>query len=280
MKIAPFYIMLPAILLGMLAMIAHGVTSLIWSQNISIWLITTMICAVYIIRSKKSGLQTSISQICMVIVLLLFTFWTSDLEGVHRWVSVGPINIHVASLLLPLLIINLYILAVNKQELLFMAVTMITIFLLLLQPDASQVSAFGCAAAALMLRTCKLRKGMILTLALIITAIVLAWMNLDHLGPVSYVEDILDLVADMGVIWLVLGVAAQILLLYPFAKYAKESPVFFAIGVYYLITLISTFFGHFPMPIMGYGISPIIGYSIAIAWIYKNKENIGVIRVL
>ena len=32
-----------------------------------------------------------------------------------------------------------------------------------------------------------------------------------------------------------------------------------------------TFLGNFPMPIMGYGISPIIGYIIAITWLNNNK---------
>ena len=39
------------------------------------------------------------------------------------------------------------------------------------------------------------------------------------------------------------------------------------------MTMIVTLVGHFPMPIMGYGISPIIGYLIAITWLNKNKEN-------
>ena len=37
------------------------------------------------------------------------------------------------------------------------------------------------------------------------------------------------------------------------------------------MTMIVTLFGNFPMPIMGYGISPVIGYLIAITWLNKNK---------
>lgn len=57
---------------------------------------------------------------------------------------------------------------------------------------------------------------------------------------------------DMGSILLFLGVVA-------------------ALGLYFLMTILVTFVGHFPMPIMGYGISPIIGYLIAITAIQKLK---------
>ena len=37
------------------------------------------------------------------------------------------------------------------------------------------------------------------------------------------------------------------------------------------MVMIVTLFGNFPMPIMGYGISPVIGYFIAITWLNNNK---------
>ncbi|MDM5332992.1 hypothetical protein QUF56_07100 [Ureibacillus composti] len=37
--------------------------------------------------------------------------------------------------------------------------------------------------------------------------------------------------------------------------------------------LIVTLIGNFPMQIMGYGTSPIIGYLISITWLNKNKES-------
>jgi hypothetical protein len=36
--------------------------------------------------------------------------------------------------------------------------------------------------------------------------------------------------------------------------------------------MIVPFIGLFPMPVMGYGISPIIGYLISITWLHQNKE--------
>ncbi|WP_091547697.1 hypothetical protein [Alkaliphilus peptidifermentans] len=42
----------------------------------------------------------------------------------------------------------------------------------------------------------------------------------------------------------------------------------------FLTILISTLFGNFPVPLMGYGISPIIGYFIAITWLLKVNTKV------
>jgi hypothetical protein len=43
------------------------------------------------------------------------------------------------------------------------------------------------------------------------------------------------------------------------------------IGLYYILIIVSTLFGNFPVPLMGYGISPIIGYYAAMTWYAKVK---------
>ena len=42
-----YFLMLPAIFIGTLAMVSYGVTSSIWIQNIIIWLIGTVLGSVY-----------------------------------------------------------------------------------------------------------------------------------------------------------------------------------------------------------------------------------------
>lgn len=44
-----------------------------------------------------------------------------------------------------------------------------------------------------------------------------------------------------------------------------------SLGIYFLVSILVTFFGNFPMPIMGYGGSPVIGYIIVITWLKKNQ---------
>lgn len=98
---------------------------------------------------------------------------------------------------------------------------------------------------------------------------------LDGLEPVSYVEGIITLVSDMGMIWFVLGIISlAILSLTFFILPPKENKMLsMCFGIYFMVILISTVFGNFPVPLMGYGISPIIGYFISIIWFSKSKIN-------
>ena len=52
-KVTPYFLMLPAIVIGMLAMISYGVASSIWIQNILIWLVGTVLGFVFLVGTRK-----------------------------------------------------------------------------------------------------------------------------------------------------------------------------------------------------------------------------------
>jgi hypothetical protein len=108
------------------------------------------------------------------------------------------------------------------------------------------------------------------SLILTVAFLIMSWLFLDDLAPVPYVEDIIFLVADLGSVWFVLGILSLLLVLSPFFYYGRKNIISLTLGVYFLMAMIVTLFGNFPLPIMGYGISPIIGYFIAISWLNKN----------
>jgi hypothetical protein len=96
---------------------------------------------------------------------------------------------------------------------------------------------------------------------------------LDNLPAVAYVERIVSLSANMGLMWLILGVISLVMLPMPFILFPPKNLKLpsICVGLYYIIILVSTLFGNFPVPLMGYGISPIIGYYISITWYAKSK---------
>ena len=55
--IISYFLMLPAIFLGTLAMVSYGVTSSIWIQNIIIWILGTVLGSVFIIRNKEKNIS-------------------------------------------------------------------------------------------------------------------------------------------------------------------------------------------------------------------------------
>ncbi len=270
--IISYFLMFPAIFIGTLAMASYGVTSSIWIQNIIIWILGTVLGSVFTIRNKEKNLSISnFSHTIIIVTLLVLPFWFNDLEGVRRWLSFGTINLYIASIILPLLIIHLWKLALNNRERSVIGLTFITLVILLFHPDAGQLTAFACAAAIILWK--KISNRMIKLLSITLTAAfgIVSWVFLDDLAPVPYVEHIIFLVAELGNIWFILGIFSLILLLSPFFFYGKKNIISLSLGVYFLMTMIVTLFGNFPMPIMGYGTSPIIGYLVAVTWLNKNK---------
>ncbi len=142
-----FYIlMFPAILIGALAMVDYGVPSSIWLQNIVIGIIGTVLCSVLLVMRKgKDSSFGKISHSIIILAILVLPFLSTDLDGVHRWLSIGPINLYIASIILPLLIIALW--KVNNRELYVIGLIFITLIVLLFQPDAGQLTAFAFATA-------------------------------------------------------------------------------------------------------------------------------------
>jgi hypothetical protein len=89
----------------------------------------------------------------------------------------------------------------------------------------------------------------------------------DPLRPVAHVEDIFAIVVSRGPGWAAMAVAAMLLLLVPFfaAWHRHRRVAALALGVYIALTLLAPAWGTFPVPVMGYGASPIVGYFIALA---------------
>ena len=268
----PYFFMLPALLIGMITMISYGVGFTIWIQNLFIWIVGVRFCYVVLTKTNLKLLDRSpLSITSVLIIILIMPFWFNGIEGVHRWITFGPFHFYMASIILPMLIIYLWKLSKNKNILFSIGFIILIEGILIMQPDAGQLTAFACASTIILWRAIENSKGKYITLIILAIFVLASWMFLDHLAPVPYVEQIIFLVADMGSIFLLLGVVALLLLVYPFFIPWKKDTLAMALGLYFLMTILVTFLGNFPMPIMGYGISPIIGYLIAITALQKIK---------
>ncbi|MEH7613240.1 FtsW/RodA/SpoVE family cell cycle protein [Gottfriedia acidiceleris] len=274
-NLLPLVITMPAMIIGVLAMIDNQVSPSIYAQNILIAIVGGIISFLVLFRDKRTAKKkTNIIVITCIFILFLLTFLDNGLHGVHRWIAIGPLRFNIALVLVPLLLIQLSSLMKSKPFWLTFGFALIFTVLLLFQPDASQLTAFTIAISFLLLNIIKNKSVQILLLIVFILLIIFSWSHLDQLAPVSYVEDILSLVKKMGIGWLVLAVISLLILLMPFFLFPPNSakPLSFSLGIYFLISIISSFYGNFPVPIMGYGTSPFIGYLIAISWYVYNKK--------
>lgn len=127
--IASYFLMFPAILIGTIAMASYGVPSSIWLQNIIIWIVGTVLSFIFLIKGRNKNSNHSIYTIIFV-VLLVFPFFFNGLDGVHRWLTFGSINIYIASMILPVFIIYLWKLSLNNHKHYIIGLTFTTLLIL------------------------------------------------------------------------------------------------------------------------------------------------------
>ena len=141
------------------------------------------------------------------------------------------------------------------------AIALLILTVLLLQPDAAQAVAFA-AGWGVWIAMTRGRKGSAAAAAAVILA---GATQLRHapLEPVTYVEGIVGVATGQGMIWGVTSVFALALLPIPFLLHPKHR-VGTALAVYMTGTLIAAWFGDYPVPVLGYGVSPILGYYLAV----------------
>jgi hypothetical protein len=243
-------------------------------QNIICYLILGL--ALFLLGTK---LTCVISENQVKIAILLFvgliacTFLDSGFENVHRWITIGGFRLYISSIVLPSMIIGLGML-LRKDATVFPAIVVsVMLFILVLQPDASQLSAFAASTAFLICT--QLKKHFLKYCMILVSAgfIIYSWIYIDALEAVPHVEDIFLLARNMGTLWLLLGIISFVLLLVSFLGFSKICTLARAVSLYYLIVLVTTIWGNFPVPLMGFGISPVIGYLLAIFLLFRENYS-------
>lgn len=249
----------PALIVGLVVMSRAGVPAGIWVRNIAATLVGVLLVV------AASGLRVPSSSwaalrsllIALGLTLLGATLMAPGVDGIHRWLGLGPVEIHMGAVLLPSLLVFLTDLDWAPT----VAVAVLTLTILLLQPDAAQATAFAAGWGVWV----AMRRGRVAA-APIAAAVILAgaaWLRHDPLEPVAYVEGIVGVAAGQGAICGVISLCALALLPIPFLLNPKR-PVDTAVAIYMTGTLVAAWLGDYPVPVLGYGVSPILGYYLVV----------------
>jgi hypothetical protein len=272
----------PALVVGAIVMSRSGVGYGLWLQNVVVGAIVTVVCvalaAVPAYRARASSAVWTGAAIVALLVLAA-TLTQAGVEGVRRWLPIGPLRLHVASVALPVLVIAIARQvssgAERNRPLLARIVSIAAVATLLMQPDASQASAFGLAVAVLFLRGRRPSSADWLVVTIVAVCAGATWFRSDPLAPVPYVEGVVGLAADMDLAWLIACLVALVLLPLPFLVIAVtskgEGSAHLAIAVYLVAVCAAPFMGAYPVPVIGYGLSPILGYFVALVWSVRDQ---------
>ncbi len=268
----PFLSALPSVLSGSLIMYICGTSINIYIQNIIYLILFSALAGTYI--SKKFVIKQSVCYLITVInILLLFSSLIfNGISGVHRWVNIGPIALNIAFIAVPILLICIYIFSNSGHLQTCYSLILSIAVILFLQPDASMLTAFFMALIPFYRSNRNKFWKYSWILLLILSGV--SWIRTDTLEPVSYVEDILIIAINISWGYLFCFLFSFGVLLWPFFKRnncKQYREISTSLGLFFLCLIVSTLFGNFPVPLIGYGISPIIGYLASVSYVEKNR---------
>ena len=178
---------LAAVVIGAAVCAVSGVPASLWVRNLAAWLVGAVL-AVCIARFARRGYSTV--ALWAAPVGLLATLVSPDQEGVHRWIDLGPLHVNMAMLLLPGAVVAL---AGSTEKPLSWAAFLLSLAVLVVQPDASQATALAVVGASIAVFGTKrplIRWGVPVIAAALVVA---AWLRPDPLQPIPEVEGIIGL---------------------------------------------------------------------------------------
>jgi cell division protein FtsW (lipid II flippase) len=268
---------LPALAVGILVMRASGVPATAWGQNLAACVIGILLC-VALARPRPShrGDAGLLAAGVLALGFLAATWLDPGVQGVHRWVMLGPVRVHAGALVLPLVLATLAGLERAGRGGASTLLSLATALVLVLQPDAAQATAFVAGAVVLLLPRRPAEGRAWIRLVPLLALGGLSWLRRDPLAPVPQVEGIVGLAAELGTGWGVAAAASLLLLPVPFlaARRPGDGRAGLALGTYVAVTILAAAVAHFPVPVLGQGASPIIGYFAAIGLLRRSQRSL------
>jgi cell division protein FtsW (lipid II flippase) len=257
-----------------------GVSSSIWGQQLAVGLILTVACVMICVRRRPTADRTSqawaVIAAAAALLMLAFTLLNPGVNSVRRWVSLGPVQLHAGFVALPVLIILASAIArsENSRAPWIAGVSiMIAAAVLVFQPDASQAIAFATAVLIVLFQRRLPSRIDWIAAAVCVGASGLTLSRPDSLEAVPYVEGIVRVAASRGAAWLAAAIVALMLLPLPFVVHSMKHPDHhegLGLAAYFVTVCIASFVAPFPVPILGYGLSPFLGYLVALGWIVRT----------
>lgn len=253
-----------AIVCGVIAGYFADVPHSILIKNIGAWVVGALISFI-ILRFLKSPNQGLI--IVTSIFLILTCFFSNGIDGVHRWLRIGVVNLNIAQLIMPVSIISLAYFT-SRFHLYFIIASVYSV-LLCLQPDMSQICAFTFATVAHVFASKFSMIQRLFAILVPLTGTIYTISYPDNLQPVPEVEGIISLATNVspwlsafGIISIIICAICPILMIKSNDQEQKAAVI--GLVVYSLIVAIVPLFAAFPVPLMGIGVSSILGSWIAI----------------
>ncbi len=206
-------------------------------------------------------------------ILALVLIVGIELDGVRRWLDLGPVVVQPALILSPLLLA----IVASREGRHWRFAILLPVLLVALQPDAASMFALAAGVAALMAGASGLsprgwtgRRLAITGAALWVAVIGLAFSGIQTPPPVAFVEGTVGLALLGGPFAGMLHFTAIALMIA--ALLSRTDPAGLALAAYFTVATLAAVFWAFPMPVAGAGPSHLIGFGIAAGWLATHRQ--------
>lgn len=224
--------------------------------------VAAMAVQVVVVRLRTLDSLTDSQWPAVFLAASLFMPLIAETGSPARWLVLGSIRLYVAPIALPL-VLFLLAGASHTPAILAASVTIVAIALVL-QPDASQLTAFSLGMLVL-LGPAELPRAVRLGLCgILLGSVVVAWRTPDPLAPVRYVEGVFTVASEASPLALLAAVVSAALPVAAFlwAARVSRSLATCAVAVYYGVLFALAPLQVTPVPLLGFGAGPILGYFL------------------
>jgi hypothetical protein len=257
-------------MVGFVVMLAGGAPLARWGVHLAAALLGWF---AYLIVQQLPGAGAWMGSRWLPVVgvgLVGSTLLAADIDGVNRWHLVGPLRLHCSALLTPLLVV---VAAGAAQARPVATGVMLTACQLvhLAQPDAGQATALGAAGAWVLLKgtSSPVARGLGLASA---ACGAMVWLRPDPLPPAPFVEDIVavafrvtPLVGALSLLSMIPIALAPLTIAPAHTADPSVNEARTGLAMYFVGTIVAPLFGEFPVPLLGFGPSPIVGAFLGLA---------------
>jgi len=279
MKYALVLAAVPALLGNLLLMHAIGIGRSGLLAQAFVSGIALVVCTLAIKHSRKTlsdraGTWIGISSAAFLALPLLL----SSTDNPERWVQIAGSKLYISGLVTPTTVAVLAFsnrLAAETKTWIFTCHIAVAI-VLAIEPDAPQLTAYFPATAIPVFEGKGARNVKALTILSMLGATLWAWTQPDPLTPVSHVEGVLDVAWSFGALP---AAAAIISLALPIAGFAyvgasTRNRALLAVAIYYaVICMLAGITQMTPMPLLGAGTGPVVGYFAVVYVAYRMHTS-------
>lgn len=210
--------------------------------------------------ARLEGRMTGLVLLAWVLVIEAWVLVAGvSMEGVKRWVALGPVLLHPASLLVPLAAWS----AARRLDAVAVAMLAAILVVLAAQPDAAAVLALTLALGAVAVFD-KARRGWAVGLTVVGAACAIwAFTRVDPLPAVDHVERVIpNAFVAAPVIGILAGMAMATL---PLAMlWRRRTPETLALAAAWTGFVLANLVANYPAPVIGAGGSPVLGWLLSV----------------